>query len=94
MTKLTEAQERTWGMFCHLAALAGYIIPFGNIIGPLIIWLIKKDESDYCWIIDPYPGWRLPVDRYRNIQLGDDHHRHCKSKQWREIPLSTHIEAH
>ncbi|MGD9347919.1 MAG: DUF4870 domain-containing protein, partial [Candidatus Aminicenantes bacterium] len=39
MAQLTEAQERSWGMFCHLAALAGYIIPFGNIIGPLIIWL-------------------------------------------------------
>jgi uncharacterized Tic20 family protein len=32
-------------MGCHLAALALYIgIPFGNIFGPLIIWLIKKDE--------------------------------------------------
>jgi len=33
-----------WAMFCHLAALAGYIIPFGNILGPLVVWLIKKDE--------------------------------------------------
>ena len=30
-------------MGCHLAALSGFVIPFGNIIGPLIIWLIKKD---------------------------------------------------
>ena len=30
-------------MFCHLAALAGFIVPFGNIIGPLIIWQVKKD---------------------------------------------------
>ena len=35
----------TWCMLCHLTSLAAYIgIPFGNIIGPLIIWLIKKDE--------------------------------------------------
>jgi len=28
-----------------LAALAVYLgIPFGNILGPLIIWLVKKDE--------------------------------------------------
>jgi uncharacterized Tic20 family protein len=47
MAEMTEAQERSWGMFCHLAALAGYIIPFGNIIGPLIIWLIKRDESEF-----------------------------------------------
>ncbi len=45
MAQLDPQQEKTWGMFCHLGALAGYIIPFGNIIAPLIIWLIKKDES-------------------------------------------------
>ena len=43
-----DKQARTWGMLCHLAALAGFIgIPFGNIIGPLVVWLIKKDESPY-----------------------------------------------
>ncbi|MGD2295956.1 MAG: DUF4870 domain-containing protein [Candidatus Aminicenantes bacterium] len=47
MPKLDERQERSWGMGCHLAALAGFIFPFGNIIGPLIIWLIKKDESEF-----------------------------------------------
>jgi uncharacterized Tic20 family protein len=47
MAKMDENQEKTWGMFCHLSALSGFIIPFGNIIGPLIIWLLKKDESPY-----------------------------------------------
>jgi hypothetical protein len=47
MAKMEESQERTWGMLCHLSALAGFIIPFGNIIGPLLIWLIKKDESSF-----------------------------------------------
>jgi hypothetical protein len=42
---MDEKQERTWAMLCHLTALAGYIIPFGNIIGPLIVWLVKKEES-------------------------------------------------
>lgn len=36
--------ETMWAVFCHLSGLAGFIIPFGNIIGPLVIWLIKKDE--------------------------------------------------
>jgi uncharacterized protein len=37
--------ERTWGLFCHLGALSMYIgVPFGNILVPLIIWLVKKDE--------------------------------------------------
>jgi len=47
MAKLDESQERTWAMLCHLSALAMFIFPFGNIIGPLVIWLIKKDESEF-----------------------------------------------
>ena len=35
--------QNMWAMLCHLSALAGFIIPFGNIIGPLVIWMIKKD---------------------------------------------------
>ena len=34
-------------MFAHLAAIAGIIVPFGNIIGPLIIWQVKKDEFPF-----------------------------------------------
>ena len=31
-------------MWCHLAALSGYVIPFGNVIGPLVVWQAKKDQ--------------------------------------------------
>jgi hypothetical protein len=31
-------------MLCHLSALAGYAIPFGNVLGPLLVWQIKKHE--------------------------------------------------
>ena len=32
-------------MWCHMSALAGLIgVPFGNVLGPLIVWQIKKDE--------------------------------------------------
>jgi len=38
-------EERTWAMLCHLSAFAGYIIPvLGNIIGPLVMWLLKREE--------------------------------------------------
>lgn len=49
MTESTQlsSEERNWGMFCHLSALAGFIIPFGNIIGPLIIWLVKRDQFPF-----------------------------------------------
>jgi len=40
-----DKDSRMWSMFCHLTALSAFVgIPFGNIIGPLIIWLIKKEE--------------------------------------------------
>ncbi len=40
----TNRDQNTWAMLCHLSALAGFVIPLGNILGPLVIWLIKKDE--------------------------------------------------
>jgi len=47
MAKMQASQEKTWAMLAHISALAGFIIPFGHIIGPLVIWLIKKDESPF-----------------------------------------------
>jgi hypothetical protein len=40
-------EEKKWGLYCHLSAMAGAIIPGGNILGPLLVWLFKKDESDF-----------------------------------------------
>ncbi|WP_414637004.1 DUF4870 domain-containing protein [Arenimonas sp.] len=34
-------------MVAHLASLAGLIIPLGNIVGPLVVWLIKKDTMPF-----------------------------------------------
>lgn len=39
-----NSEEQTFSMLCHLSALSGIIIPFGHIIGPLVFWLIKKDQ--------------------------------------------------
>ena len=37
--------DNLWAMLCHVTALIAYLgIPLGNIIGPLIVWLIKKNE--------------------------------------------------
>ena len=32
-----------WAMLCHLSALAAFAIPFGHIVGPLVVWLINRD---------------------------------------------------
>jgi uncharacterized protein len=34
-------------MIAHLAALAGIVIPFGNVFGPLIVWLTRRDGSRF-----------------------------------------------
>lgn len=43
----SASNEHTMGMLCHLLAFCGYVFPFGNLIGPLILWITKKDESEF-----------------------------------------------
>jgi uncharacterized protein len=40
--------EKTMAMLGHLSSLSGLIIPFGTIIGPLVVWLIKKDTMPFA----------------------------------------------
>ena len=41
------SDDRTWGVLAHAAALAGFVIPLGSILGPLLVWASKKDESRF-----------------------------------------------
>ena len=42
-------QERAYGTLCHLLALIYLVtfVPLTNIIGPLILWALKKDEMPF-----------------------------------------------
>ncbi|MGY3040375.1 putative Tic20 family protein [Rhodanobacter sp. TND4EL1] len=48
-----SAEERQWAMFAHLSALIGALLTgalgggWGCFIGPLVIWLIKKDTMPF-----------------------------------------------
>jgi len=44
---LDTERERNMAMLCHLVAFGGFLIPFGNIIGPLIVWMMGKGDSDF-----------------------------------------------
>ncbi|MCY4528949.1 MAG: DUF4870 domain-containing protein [Chloroflexi bacterium] len=33
----------TMSTLCHLSAFASFFMPLGNIVGPLVIWLLRKD---------------------------------------------------
>ncbi|MEM6524075.1 MAG: DUF4870 domain-containing protein [Bacteroidota bacterium] len=39
--------DKQWALIAHLGTLAGYIIPFGNIVVPLVVYISKKDESEF-----------------------------------------------
>jgi uncharacterized Tic20 family protein len=45
--RLLSETERNWAMLCHLSAFAGFFFPFGGIIGPLICWLSRREESGW-----------------------------------------------
>jgi uncharacterized Tic20 family protein len=45
-TELTS-EEKQWAMFCHLSALVTGFLAGMSFLGPLIIWLIKKDQSKF-----------------------------------------------
>ena len=47
-------EARTWAMWCHLAALLAIPLAFVgipplllNIVGPLVVWLWKKDQHPF-----------------------------------------------
>jgi len=48
-----SADERQWAMFAHLSALLGGLLTsgwagsMGFFIGPLVIWLVKKDTMPF-----------------------------------------------
>jgi len=37
-------EDRGLATMTHLSGLSGYIIPFGGVIVPIIIWIVKKDH--------------------------------------------------
>ena len=45
-TAITIApEERTLAALTHLSGLAGYIIPLGGVLVPIIIWAVKSDSK-------------------------------------------------
>ncbi len=45
-TSSTSSEIRTWSVLCHASALLGLFFHFlGHLLGPLVVWLIKRDAS-------------------------------------------------
>ncbi len=39
-----QHDERAWAMLAHLSVFSGDFIPFGHVFGPLIVWLVKREQ--------------------------------------------------
>lgn len=43
-----NSEARRWASLCHIIALVGLIgNGVGFVLGPLVVWLIKKDEDPF-----------------------------------------------
>jgi uncharacterized protein len=36
-----------WGMLAHLSALLGLAVPLGSVLAPLVVWLVKREQSAF-----------------------------------------------
>ena len=34
-------------LLCYLISFVGFFVPFGNIVGPLVVWLVKREQSPF-----------------------------------------------
>jgi uncharacterized Tic20 family protein len=48
VTSAISKEERNWAMFAHLSALLVYPTLIGGIVGPLVIWLMRKDDMSFA----------------------------------------------
>ena len=44
---MSTKNDNNTAFLIHLSAFFGYVIPFGAIVGPLVIWEINKDKSEF-----------------------------------------------
>jgi len=42
------SEDRTWGMLAHLLAAAGHFMAVLSWLGPLVIWLMKRETSRFA----------------------------------------------
>jgi uncharacterized Tic20 family protein len=46
-TTTISKDERLWAMLAHLSAFAMYFTGVGYLLGPLIVWLVKRDGHPF-----------------------------------------------
>ena len=46
-TFVPTADDRTWGMLAHLSALVAMWLGGFSFLGPLVVWLVKRNQSQF-----------------------------------------------
>ena len=44
---MSKNKNYNTAFFLHLSAFFGYVFPFGGVVAPLVIWELKKNDSDF-----------------------------------------------
>lgn len=44
---MLDNHQKNIATFIHLSTFSRFIIPLGNFIGPLILWIANKDKSEF-----------------------------------------------
>jgi uncharacterized Tic20 family protein len=44
---MTTNHQKNIATFIHLSTFSRFIIPLGNFIGPIVLWIMNKDKSDF-----------------------------------------------
>lgn len=47
MTYAVSQDDKNLGMLAHLLGFLGFVVPFGSILGPLALYLVKRDQSPF-----------------------------------------------
>lgn len=40
-------EEKNWGVILHLSVLLGVFIPLAGFVAPVVLWILKRPESEY-----------------------------------------------
>ncbi|MFD2824312.1 DUF4870 domain-containing protein [Lacinutrix iliipiscaria] len=44
---MEDSHQKNIATFIHLSTFSRFIIPLGNFLGPIILWVANKDKSDF-----------------------------------------------
>lgn len=48
MAASNKESDNTWATLAHLSGFVGFVVPFGNIVAPLLIMLLKKADAPFA----------------------------------------------